>query len=34
VFLDELIVDDKGGRLFICSDTDYCFRRRAEGEAG
>jgi len=29
VFLDELIVDDKGGRLFICSDTDYCSRRRA-----
>jgi alpha-D-ribose 1-methylphosphonate 5-phosphate C-P lyase len=27
-FLDELIVDDKGGRLFICSDTDFCARRR------
>jgi alpha-D-ribose 1-methylphosphonate 5-phosphate C-P lyase len=27
-FLDEIIVDDKGGRLFVCSDTDYCARRR------
>jgi len=33
-FLDELIVDDKGGRLFICSDTDYCARRRRAGEPG
>ena len=31
-FLDELIVDDKGGRLFICSDTDYCARRRPAGD--
>ena len=23
-----MIVDDKGGRLFVCSDTDYCARRR------
>ena len=23
-FLDEMIVDDDGGRLFVCSDTDYC----------
>jgi alpha-D-ribose 1-methylphosphonate 5-phosphate C-P lyase len=28
VFLDEIIVDDKGGRMFVCSDTDYCERRR------
>lgn len=28
VFLDEIIVDDKGGRTFVCSDTDYCGRRR------
>jgi len=26
-FLDEVIVDDKGGRLLVCSDTDYCQRR-------
>jgi alpha-D-ribose 1-methylphosphonate 5-phosphate C-P lyase len=29
VFLDEIIVDDKGGRLFVCSDTDHCAQRRA-----
>ena len=29
-YLDEVIVDDKGGRLFVCSDTDYCSRRRAQ----
>lgn len=23
-YLDEVIVDDKGSRLFVCSDTDYC----------
>jgi len=27
-FLDEVIVDDKGERLFVCSDTDHCERRR------
>ena len=27
-FLDEVIVDDKGGRIFVCSDTDYCGRRQ------
>lgn len=26
-FLDEVITDDKGGRMFICSDTDYCRSR-------
>jgi alpha-D-ribose 1-methylphosphonate 5-phosphate C-P lyase len=33
VFLDEIIVDDKGGRMFVCSDTDYCGRRRAASGA-
>jgi alpha-D-ribose 1-methylphosphonate 5-phosphate C-P lyase len=23
-YLDEIIADDKGGRLFVCSDTDHC----------
>jgi alpha-D-ribose 1-methylphosphonate 5-phosphate C-P lyase len=23
-FLDEVITDDRGGRMFVCSDTDYC----------
>jgi alpha-D-ribose 1-methylphosphonate 5-phosphate C-P lyase len=29
VYLDEVVTDDVGGRLFVCSDTDYCGRRRA-----
>ncbi|MBE9604934.1 alpha-D-ribose 1-methylphosphonate 5-phosphate C-P-lyase PhnJ [Acetobacteraceae bacterium H6797] len=28
-YLDELVTDDKGGRMFICSDTDYCGERQA-----
>jgi alpha-D-ribose 1-methylphosphonate 5-phosphate C-P lyase len=27
-FLDEVVVDDKGGRMFVCSDTDYCEKRQ------
>ncbi|MEL6800728.1 MAG: alpha-D-ribose 1-methylphosphonate 5-phosphate C-P-lyase PhnJ [Pseudomonadota bacterium] len=27
-YLDEVIVDDAGGRMFVCSDTDYCEGRR------
>ncbi len=30
-FLDEIVVDDKGGRMFVCSDTDFCTRHRAPG---
>jgi len=26
-FLDEVITDDCGGRMFVCSDTDYCRER-------
>jgi alpha-D-ribose 1-methylphosphonate 5-phosphate C-P lyase len=33
-YLDEVIVDDQGGRMFVCSDTDYCEGRRAEGHTG
>jgi alpha-D-ribose 1-methylphosphonate 5-phosphate C-P lyase len=29
-FLDEVITDDRGGRMFMCSDTDYCAARRGE----
>jgi alpha-D-ribose 1-methylphosphonate 5-phosphate C-P lyase len=29
-FLDEVITDDRGSRMFVCSDTDYCGARRAE----
>jgi alpha-D-ribose 1-methylphosphonate 5-phosphate C-P lyase len=27
-FLDEVITDDRGGRMFVCSDTDYCRGRQ------
>jgi alpha-D-ribose 1-methylphosphonate 5-phosphate C-P lyase len=33
-FLDEMIVDDAGRRLFVCSDSDHCADRRAAGHAG
>ena len=33
-YLDEVVIDDLGTRLFCCSDTDYCSRRRAAGHAG
>jgi alpha-D-ribose 1-methylphosphonate 5-phosphate C-P lyase len=26
-FLDEIITDDKGGRMHVCSDSDYCQSR-------
>ncbi|MCZ8317045.1 alpha-D-ribose 1-methylphosphonate 5-phosphate C-P-lyase PhnJ [Phreatobacter sp.] len=33
-YLDEVITDDAGGRMFVCSDTDHCEERRAEGHRG
>ncbi|MBI1416453.1 MAG: carbon-phosphorus lyase [Limimaricola sp.] len=33
-YLDEVIVDDAGGRMFVCSDTDYCGSRQAAGHKG
>ena len=32
-YLDEVITDDQGTRMFVCSDTDFCERRRAKGAA-
>ena len=32
-YLDEIIVDDSGKRLFVCSDTDWCAGRRRVGAA-
>ncbi|HJY77301.1 MAG TPA: alpha-D-ribose 1-methylphosphonate 5-phosphate C-P-lyase PhnJ [Burkholderiales bacterium] len=32
-YLDEMLVDDRGGRMFVCSDTDYCSQRRGREEA-
>ncbi|WP_019502509.1 alpha-D-ribose 1-methylphosphonate 5-phosphate C-P-lyase PhnJ [Pseudanabaena sp. PCC 6802] len=28
-YLDEVVIDDRGGRLWICSDTDYCNQRQS-----
>ncbi|WP_425091041.1 alpha-D-ribose 1-methylphosphonate 5-phosphate C-P-lyase PhnJ [Tropicimonas sp. S265A] len=33
-YLDEVIMDDAGARMFVCSDTDFCEGRRAAGHAG
>ena len=33
-YLDEVITDDAGGRIFVCSDTDYCRSRREAGFVG
>ncbi len=33
-YLDEVILDDRGGRMFVCSDSDYCGRRREAGHTG
>lgn len=32
-YLDEIVTDDAGGRMFVCSDTAYCRKRREEGNA-
>ena len=29
-YLDEVITDDAGSRMFVCSDTDYCASRRED----
>jgi alpha-D-ribose 1-methylphosphonate 5-phosphate C-P lyase len=31
-YLDEVVTDDRGGRMFVCSDTDYCAERRETAE--
>ena len=31
-YLDELIVDDTGTRMYVCSDTDWCAKRRDAAE--
>jgi alpha-D-ribose 1-methylphosphonate 5-phosphate C-P lyase len=33
-FLDEIIIDDQGSRMFICSDTDFCGERVRKGHKG
>ncbi|MDB5651671.1 MAG: carbon-phosphorus lyase [Hyphomicrobiales bacterium] len=33
-YLDEVIMDDKGKRMFVCSDTDHCSDRVSAGHCG
>lgn len=33
-YLDEVITDDRGGRMFVCSDSHYCTTRREKGYQG
>ena len=33
-YLDEIVTDDRGGRIFVCSDTDYCGERVAACHRG
>ncbi len=33
-YVDEVIIDDAGGRMFVCSDTHFCQHRRDEGFTG
>jgi len=33
-YLDEVILDDKGNHMFVCSDSHFCETRRAEGHVG
>jgi alpha-D-ribose 1-methylphosphonate 5-phosphate C-P lyase len=32
-YLDEVVTDDKGGRMYVCSDTDHCRERQEAAEA-
>ena len=34
VYMDEVILDDRGRKMFVCSDTDFCEKRRAAGHKG
>lgn len=33
-YMDEVVLDDAGGRMFVCSDSHYCTQRRAPGHVG
>ncbi|MCJ1900872.1 MULTISPECIES: alpha-D-ribose 1-methylphosphonate 5-phosphate C-P-lyase PhnJ [Paracoccus] len=33
-YLDEVITDNRGTRMFVCSDTDFCAARQAQGHRG
>ncbi len=34
VYLDEVVLDDRGQRMFVCSDSDHCETRRSKGHVG
>lgn len=34
VYLDEVVLDDKGKHMFVCSDSNYCEERRMDGHRG
>ncbi len=33
-FLDEVVLDDRGRHMYVCSDSHYCAKRRAAGHSG
>jgi alpha-D-ribose 1-methylphosphonate 5-phosphate C-P lyase len=33
-YLDEIVTDDRGSRMFVCSDTDFCTSRRGDADPG
>jgi alpha-D-ribose 1-methylphosphonate 5-phosphate C-P lyase len=33
-YLDEIILDDEGNRMFVCSDSYFCSQRRSQGHLG
>jgi alpha-D-ribose 1-methylphosphonate 5-phosphate C-P lyase len=33
-YLDEVILDDQGDRMYVCSDSHHCAQRRAQGHLG
>jgi alpha-D-ribose 1-methylphosphonate 5-phosphate C-P lyase len=33
-YLDEVVLDDAGNKMFVCSDSHHCGQRRAEGHVG
>jgi alpha-D-ribose 1-methylphosphonate 5-phosphate C-P lyase len=32
-FLDEVVMDDRGERMFVCSDSDWCAERRSRQQS-
>ena len=33
VYLDEVVLDDRGGSMFVCSDTDFCHQQQEQQHA-